>query len=442
MLPIYKINGEVQNIPTFLVLSYMTFFSLTGMLLPMGLFLALEFIKTAQSKYIEFDPGMKHGDVSMQVKTSHLNQGLSQLDIIFSDKTGTLTCNEMHFAKAWIDGTYYDEMKYPKSVMTYMLKHIPNFALMSSESRQEHPHWFLCQEFLMCLVLNHSIIPEMDEKINEIVYDGLSSDEIALLTTARNNGFKLLQRTNAGLQVEIHGTQMFVEILAQLDFSSDRKRMTVAVKIPQISDEILIYSKGADTVMVKLLKEEGTEIINMERKKKRKSIMYTDVQNALDQLGNEGLRTLIMCKRQVPEDQFMEWLHRYNEANSLVGGRESAVAKVALELECDFEVLGCTAIEDRLQEDVPESVQYLLDAGLQVWMLTGDKTETAINIAYSANVLRKGKTIEIRIRDPKSQRHFEKKLQVALEFLEKADDLQAEDLDFALIIDCKVILIF
>jgi phospholipid-transporting ATPase len=388
----------------------------------MGLFLALEFIKTAQSKYIESDAGMKHGDLSMQVKTSHLNQGLSQLDIVFSDKTGTLTCNEMHFAKAWIDGTYYDEMTYPKSIMTYMLKHAPNFTL----SKHANSHMFLCQEFLMCLVLNHSVIPEMDEKTNEIVYDGLSSDEIALLTAARNNGFKLLQRTNEGLQVEIHGTKMLINILAQLDFTSDRKRMTVAVKIPQISENVLVYSKGADTVMVKLLKD------------KRKSQIYSDVQNALDSFGNEGLRTLIMCKREIPEHVFEEWLIRYNHANSLVGGREAAVAKVAIELEHDLQVLGCTAIEDRLQEHVPESVQYLLDAGLQVWMLTGDKTETAINIAYSANVLRKDKTIEIRIRDPKSQRHYEKKLQVAIEFLAKADDLQ-DDLDFALIIDCKAI---
>jgi phospholipid-transporting ATPase len=431
-------NGQVQNIPTTIVLNYMTYFSLSGMLLPMGLFLSLEFIKTAQSKYIERDKGMKYGDVSMQVKTSQLNQGLSQLDIIFSDKTGTLTCNEMHFAKAWINGTYYDEMKYPKSIMTYMIKHVQNFSLMRTENRNEHPHWYLCQEFLMCLLLNHSIIPELDEKTNEIVYDGLSSDEIALLSAARNNGFKLLQRTNAGLLVDIHGNQMFVEILAQLDFTSDRKRMTVAVKIPQISDNILVYCKGADTVMVKLLKEKRLSGSLRKSFKKSKSMVYSDVQNALDQLGNEGLRTLIMCKKEVPHDEFMAWLELYNEANSLVGGRDAAVAKVALELERDFEVLGCTAIEDRLQEEVPQSVQYLLDAGLQVWMLTGDKTETAINIAYAANVLRKDKTIEIRLRDPKSLRHFEKKLQVALEFVARANNMQ-DDLDFALIIDSKAI---
>lgn len=77
----------------------------------------------------------------------------------------------MHFAKAWIDGSYYDEMKYPKSIMTYMLKNMPIFSLLNSGERRSHEHWFLCQEFLLCILLNHSVIPEIDEKTNGKVHN-------------------------------------------------------------------------------------------------------------------------------------------------------------------------------------------------------------------------------------------------------------------------------
>ena len=102
----------------------------------------------------------------------------------------------------------------------------------------------------------------------------------------------------------------------------------------------------------------------------------------------EGLRTLVLGTKLVQEKEYLEWDRRYQEASCLFEGREDALDALGLEIETDIELIGVTAIEDKLQQGVPAAIETLLDAGIRIWMITGDKQETAINIAVSCNLVK------------------------------------------------------
>ncbi|KAF0983691.1 hypothetical protein FDP41_007606 [Naegleria fowleri] len=398
--------------------SWLTCFVMLNLMIPMSLVVGMEILKTFQSKKIESDSKMTYGNFKAEVKSASMNQGLSKLDVIFSDKTGTLTQNEMKYSDSWVGGLYYSEMNAPGMMKEYLTKHpASNDEPLVSDTAAYHA--FMLREFLLCLSLNHSVIPERDPKNHDnIVYDGPSSDEIALLECARNNGFKVLQRTNAGILLEEMGEKKFYDIMATFEFSSDRKRMSVVVKHPD--GKYVCYSKGADTVMIK-------------RSRARKHFV-NDLKVALESFSMRGLRTLVCSRKELSEEDFNVWFEGYTKATLSTKNREKLLAHSAADMEIDLQLIGCTAIEDKLQEDVVESITFLSKAGLQIWVLTGDKTETAINVAYSTNVLQKDETIEIRIRDACNHKHVKKKMKVALEFLEKQKNKHFE---YALIIDSK-----
>jgi phospholipid-transporting ATPase len=84
---------------------------------------------------------------------------------------------------------------------------------------------------------------------------------------------------------------------------------------------------------------------------------------------------------------YEQWAEKYEAATLAVTDREEKVSKVEDEIEYDFDLVGATAIEDRLQDDVANTISVLKEAGIKIWVLTGDKIETAINIGYSCKVL-------------------------------------------------------
>ncbi|KAF3162010.1 hypothetical protein TWF788_002186 [Orbilia oligospora] len=101
----------------------------------------------------------------------------------------------------------------------------------------------------------------------------------------------------------------------------------------------------------------------------------------------EGLRTLIYGYRFLDERHYREWARTYNEATTSLVDRQAMIDKAADEIERDFEFAGATAIEDKLQDGVPDAIDRLRRAGIKMWMLTGDKKETAINIGYSCRLI-------------------------------------------------------
>jgi phospholipid-transporting ATPase len=315
----------------------------------------------------------------------------------------------MEFSSSWVGGTFFSS---PQSVLTSLSDQVVDL-----QSRR------LLHEFWLCVLLNHAAIPEWKTpdctNPDEIIYSGPSADENALLRAARDCGYKLLERTNSGLLVEVLGEKLFYEILVTLDFSSERKRSSVVTKSPD--GKIVVYTKGADTIMLERTYGETKGMID-----------------ALSQFSTEGLRTLVMAYRELDIEDYNEWMIKYTEANNSIVNRKYLVGRVSNELERNLELLGCTGIEDKLQDGVPHTIDFLLRAGFQVWVLTGDKTETAVNISYSANVLKKGETIEIRIQSPRNRDHCEQKLDKALQFLEN-NRSKLDQFEFALIIDTKAL---
>ena len=100
-----------------------------------------------------------------------------------------------------------------------------------------------------------------------------------------------------------------------------------------------------------------------------------------------GLRTLCVAHKVISKAEALEWLSSYKEAASSLQDRAEKLDNVAENLEKGMQLLGITAIEDRLQDEVPECIEDFKRAGIVVWMLTGDKEETAVNIGHSCNLL-------------------------------------------------------
>lgn len=106
----------------------------------------------------------------------------------------------------------------------------------------------------------------------------------------------------------------------------------------------------------------------------------------IDDFANEGLRTLLYAFRFVGEDEYRQWKSIYHEATTSLVDRQERIEAAAEVIEQNLDLAGVTAIEDKLQEGVPETIDKLRRANIKVWMLTGDKRETAINIAHSAGI--------------------------------------------------------
>uniref|UniRef100_A0A8C9VW37 Phospholipid-transporting ATPase n=1 Tax=Scleropages formosus TaxID=113540 RepID=A0A8C9VW37_SCLFO len=217
---------------------------------------------------------------------------------------------------------------------------------------------------------------------NGLCYEAESPDEAALVYAAKAYGFTLLARAPDRVTVRLpQGAVLSFEVLDTLAFDSTRKRMSVVVRHP-ITREVVIYTKGADSAIMELLDCHG-------RSNKRKKIA-SKTQRHLDLYASAGLRTLCIAKKVLSEQAYDDWASIRQEAESTIDNREELLMETAVHLETNLTLLGATGIEDRLQDDVPATIAALREAGIQVWVLTGDKNETAVNIAYSCRLFNQG----------------------------------------------------
>uniref|UniRef100_A0AAR2JLB0 Phospholipid-transporting ATPase n=1 Tax=Pygocentrus nattereri TaxID=42514 RepID=A0AAR2JLB0_PYGNA len=210
----------------------------------------------------------------------------------------------------------------------------------------------------------------------ELRYEAESPDEAALVYAARAYKCSLVGRLPDQVTVELpHLGKLTFELLHTLGFDSTRKRMSVVVRHP-LTEQITVYTKGADSVIMDLVRPpSGNE-----------KILFK-TQNYLNLYAADGLRTLCIAKKVLSKEEYAGWLRCHLEAETAIQGREELLFESALRLETDLHLLGATGIEDRLQDGVPETIAALRRAGLQIWVLTGDKQETAINIAYACKLL-------------------------------------------------------
>ncbi|NXC63994.1 AT10A ATPase, partial [Aleadryas rufinucha] len=217
----------------------------------------------------------------------------------------------------------------------------------------------------------------------ELRYEAESPDEAALVYAARAYNCSLVGRLSDQVSVELpHLGTLSFEVLHTLGFDSVRKRMSVVVRHP-LTDEINVYTKGADSVVMDLLLPCSSDDPRGKHQKKIRS----KTQNYLNLYAVDGLRTLCIAKRVLSKEEYGCWLKTHLEAESSIENREELLFQSALRIEKNLHLLGATGIEDRLQEGVPETIASLRKAGLQIWVLTGDKQETAVNIAYACKLL-------------------------------------------------------
>ncbi|XP_059621420.1 phospholipid-transporting ATPase ID isoform X2 [Phlebotomus argentipes] len=224
-------------------------------------------------------------------------------------------------------------------------------------------------KFFRLLALCHTVMPE--DKNGRLEYQAQSPDESALVSAARNFGFVFKHRTPNTITIEIKGSVEEYELLSILDFNNVRKRMSVIVRR---NNKILLLCKGADNVIYDRL---GPDQIEMKAR----------TQEHLNKFAGEGLRTLVLAERYLDQEFFNGWRARQQEAALSMDGREDKLGAIYEEIECDMMLVGVTAIEDKLQDGVPQTIANLQTAGIKIWVLTGDKQETAINIGYSCQLL-------------------------------------------------------
>uniref|UniRef100_A0A8V5GLC2 Phospholipid-transporting ATPase n=1 Tax=Melopsittacus undulatus TaxID=13146 RepID=A0A8V5GLC2_MELUD len=307
-------------------------------------------------------------DIPAQARSTSLNDQLGQIEYIFSDKTGTLTQNVMSFKKCCVNGTIYGNFWCKQVDPTWNNCHhvqqksdVCDVTLLEAAQRDHDP---VLREFLRLLALCHTV---MVEEKDQLVYQAASPDEEALVLAARNLGYVFLARTQDTITISELGKKRVYRVLAMLDFNSDRKRMSVLVRDPQ--GTIRLYTKGADTVILERLQSRGPN--------------ETFTERALDRFAEETLRTLCLASKEVTEAEYGDWSRRHREASILLQGRAQELDKLYEEMEQNLQLLGATAIEDKLQDGVPETIQLLKLGNIKVWVLTGDKQETAVNIGYA-----------------------------------------------------------
>ena len=356
-------SGESSNPVYQFIVHFFTWMLIFTNFVPISLLVTLEMVRYMQAAFISKDLRIyyEENDIPAGVQSSNLNEELGQINYIFSDKTGTLTRNVMEFKKMSIKGK-----KYGKSGHVQADKKLPHVDFIDDSF---DPESFENYEFLMHLAICHTILTETKDGVIE--YKASSPDELALVNAARFFGFKFIGRdSDQNMILNIGNDQIFIGILNVLEFNSDRKRMSVVFRLPNGNYRLLC--KGADTILLPRLVQSPLIEVTFKH---------------LEKFATEGLRTLILAQKDLTPEEYKAWNTKYVDAMRDVLQRETKMREVGEMIENEMTLIGATAIEDRLQDKVPETIKQLREAGIKVWVLTGDKIETAVNIGYSCNLL-------------------------------------------------------
>ncbi|XP_051857826.1 phospholipid-transporting ATPase ID isoform X7 [Drosophila albomicans] len=392
------------------VIGLLVFFSYAIVLntvVPISLYVSVEVIRFVQSFLINWDEEMYYARTHTYAKarTTTLNEELGQIQYIFSDKTGTLTQNIMTFNKCSINGRTYGDVIDLRTGELIDINdivepidfsanphHEADFRwydrtlLDAVRSDEEHAH-----NFFRLLALCHTVMAETVD--GRLEYQAQSPDEAALVSAARNFGFVFRTRTPNSITIEVMGRLEEYELLHILDFNNVRKRMSVILRR---GNSVVLYCKGADNVIYDRL-HGGQEDLKAR------------TQDHLNKFAGEGLRTLVLAERRLTEEYYNDWRVRQTEAALSMDSREQKLNAMYEEIESDMQLVGVTAIEDKLQDGVPKSIANLQNAGIKIWVLTGDKQETAINIGYSCQLLT-DELVDVFIVDGSSVEEVEKQL--------------------------------
>ena len=550
---------------------FTSFLIMFNTMIPISLYVSMEIVKVVQMLLLNdidmYDP---ETDTPLEARTSTINEELGQVSYIFSDKTGTLTNNSMRFRKMSVAGTAWlhdldlqeeaaregEKLIHKKrsakgkkaagrkstaSDMRTSLARPSNVSASAEQARrngrsvpyrtiemleyiQRKPFTVFARKaklLLLAMALCHTCIPEEDEESGEVSFQAASPDELALVMAAQELGYLVTDRQTNTLTIRTYpngvgesAVDETYEVMDVIEFSSARKRMSVVVRMPD--QRICLFCKGADTVLMRLLKkaelahEKATEIERRASRRKaveansviRRNSEYhsrkdSGVRNSLSrpsmsrpsfahrrssisghhaasvresidlwlrdrendgrapnresesiyysprpsaQLGRnstalsdsgsshheeedgdlveealvvdeaavfercfqhlndfatDGLRTLLYGHRFLDESTYRTWKTAFQDACTSLVDRQQKIEEVGEQIETQLELTGATAIEDKLQKGVPEAIDKLRRANIKLWMLTGDKRETAINVGHSCRLVKDYSTLTI-----------------------------------------------
>lgn len=338
--------------------TFLTYLMLLNTLVPISLSVTLEFIKLIMAYLVSEDLELYDEESKSQAvaRSSNLMEELGQVQCVLTDKTGTLTCNDMVLRHLIIDGEMYLNCREPNSTL-------------STFAEQSHPIDF----FLKILASCHTVMIDYSDPDNPC-YQGSSPDELAMVNIAAHLNYRFAKRASGSVIIDIRGRKVTIEVFAVIEFTSSRKRMSIVALLPD--DNYYLFCKGADSIILERLEEDSLK--SPELKKSLKG---------LEQYASEGLRTLCFAYRKLDKDFALEWLEKWHEALNTVNDRQANIDKVAEMIENNLRFIGATGVEDRLQEGVPQTIQTLMEANIKIWMLTGDRFETAVSTAFLSNLV-------------------------------------------------------
>ncbi|CAH1780605.1 unnamed protein product, partial [Owenia fusiformis] len=364
----WYVVGEHSLTALVFIEEFLSFMVLLNYIIPISMYVTVELMKFFGSMLLGWDLELYDSEVNERAKanTSDLNEELGQVEYLFSDKTGTLTENDMQFRQCSIGRVKYIEV----GGMLCFKPDIPDVQPAPVPQLTAE-----IEEFLMVLSLCHTV--RVDKKDNtaigsysetgfEYEYQAPSPDEKAFIEACRRYGVVLHGMKDDYIEVSFNGEMRRYEPLHILEFDANRKRMSVIIR--DQSGDVYLLCKGAEATM--LPRATGGDKDTILRHVNDYAVL--------------GLRTLVIGIRRFTVEEFRYYDKILQDSRKSLEHREEKLVEAFSAIEQNLTLLGATAVEDRLQAGVPETIAALRTAGIKIWVLTGDKEETAVNISYSA----------------------------------------------------------
>lgn len=412
------------------LLNFLKYAVILQFIIPISLVVSMEIVKFGQIILMSWSLSLKSKSGRFcKVNTVTINEELGQIEYIQSDKTGTLTVNKMEFITCNIAGhtfggdfykenghTHFDNKQVRQNIsfdtcnqeffdsdlhevlhkQTSFKRKQQKLDLKSKADvvqqteietlkfgNREYKCSDLVKLFFQSLAICNECLLENtdnndednDNEVKEVKHDycytSSSPDEIALCSAARQFGLVLKKRTGEDLLLDMFGKEEEFKIPILFEFDSERKAQSIITKY---NGDYILFTKGADSSIINLLDPK----IEQTHQADTKTFLYS--------ASVMGLRTLCFGFRVLSNDEFNDIQNSYHDIMSKPE-RDKNVKIQAKKVEKDLILIGSTAIEDKLQENVAETIEKCRNADIKVWMITGDKLETAENIALSCGIV-------------------------------------------------------